>query len=78
MLEPNLEKALSYAVEEARHKGYQFVNLEQVLYTLIREDQDTQEILKACGAQFESLEVELFDHLNENCSRATKTEMADS
>ena len=40
MLEPNLEKSLNVAVEYATEKGHEFVSLEHILLTLIKQNEE--------------------------------------
>lgn len=78
MLDPKLEKALSHAVEEAREQGHQYVSLEQVLLSLIQRDPETQEILRACGADLDKLHKELEEFLVKNCPKVTTEKKTDS
>src|SRR5437762_2308809 len=55
MLDPKLERILNQLLESARLKRYEFISLEHVLLSLTSKDEETQEILEACGTDLKLL-----------------------
>lgn len=64
MLDPRLERSLSYAVEWAREGLYEFVSLEHVLYALGTKDDEARQILTACGIEMKSLTKDLEEFID--------------
>ncbi len=67
MLDPKLERILNQLLESARTKRYEFVSLEHVLLVLTSKDEETQEILEACGADLKQLKSKLEDFVKTHC-----------
>ena len=63
MLSSNLEKYLNIAATFAKEHRHEFVSLEHILLTLVK-DEEVVEILHACGANIASLEKELESFLD--------------
>ncbi len=68
MLDPKLERSFNFAFDLATQHGAEFVSLEHVLLALASHDQEAQEILKACGVDFDSLIQDLEDFIEVNHS----------
>ncbi len=67
MLDPKLERILNQLIESARLKRYEFVSLEHVLLALSTRDEETQEILEACGADLSLLTRKLEEFIKSHC-----------
>lgn len=76
MLDPKLERILNQLLESARLKRYEFISLEQVLLTLVAKDEETQEILEACGADLTKLKSKLEDFVQNHCPTVTEDFLA--
>lgn len=68
MLDPKLERSFNFAFDLAAGHGAEFVSLEHVLLALATHDKEAQEILKACGVDFDSLIQDLEDFIEDNHS----------
>ena len=64
MLDPKLERILNQVLESARSARYEFVSLEHVLLAMSTKDEETIEILEACGANLSELKRKLERHAN--------------
>lgn len=67
MLDPKLERLLNQLLESARLKRFEFVSLEHVLLALTSKDEETQEILEACGADLKELAKKLDEFIQSHC-----------
>lgn len=72
MLDPKLERILNQLLESARLGRYEFISLEHVLLALITKDDETKEILQACGADLKLLKKKLEDFLKEHCPKVSE------
>ena len=72
MLDPKLERILNQLLESARLKRYEFVSLEHVLLALISKDEETKEILEACGADLAALKKKLEGFLKDHCPQVAE------
>jgi ATP-dependent Clp protease ATP-binding subunit ClpA len=68
VLSSNLEKYLNIAATFAKEHRHEFVSLEHILLSLMKDD-EVVEILHACGANIASLEKELESFLDQHCPR---------
>jgi len=64
MLSKELEFTLNLAYKETREKKHEFMTVEHLLLALL-DNPDAALVLRACGADFQSLQSELTDFLNE-------------
>lgn len=71
MLDPKLERILNQVLESARTSKFEFVSLEHVLLALSSKDEETIEILEACGANLMQLRRKLEDFLKDHCPKVT-------
>lgn len=76
MLDPKLERSFNFAFDLATSGGAEFVSLEHVLLALVSHDKEAQEILKACGVDFDSLTQNLEDFIEDNHSGVMSAEEA--
>ena len=67
MLDPKLERILNQLLESERVSRYEFVSLEHVLLALISRDEETKEILEACGTDLKVLSDKLEAFLRDHC-----------
>jgi ATP-dependent Clp protease ATP-binding subunit ClpA len=72
MLDPKLERILNQLLESARAHRYEFISLEHVLLALISKDEETQEILEACGADLKLLKMKLEDFVKAHCPQVSE------
>ncbi|MBX3022024.1 MAG: ATP-dependent Clp protease ATP-binding subunit ClpA [Bdellovibrionales bacterium] len=72
MLDPKLERILNQLLESARQNRYEFVSLEHVLLALASKDEETKEILEACGADLKLLKKKLEDFLKAHCPQVSE------
>ncbi len=72
MLDPKLERILNQLLESARLKRYEFISLEHVLLTLASKDEETQEILEACGTDLKLLATKLEEFIKAHCPLVTE------
>jgi len=63
MLSKDLEITLNLAFKEARNKRHELMSVEHLLLSLI-DNEDAATVLKACGADLESLRRELLEFLD--------------
>ena len=66
MLDPKLERSFNFAFDLATGHGAEFVSLEHVLLALVTHDKEAQEILKACGVDFDVLIQNLEDFIEDH------------
>ncbi len=71
MLDPKLERLLSQLLESARAGRYEYVSLEHVLLALASKDEESMQILVACGANITELCKKLEEFLSLNCPRVS-------
>jgi ATP-dependent Clp protease ATP-binding subunit ClpA len=71
MLDPKLERILNQLLESARAKRYEFISLEHVLLALTSKDEETQEILEACGADLKQLKHKLEEFVKSHCPQVS-------
>ena len=64
MLNKELEEALNNAFKEARAQNHEFMTVEHLLLALL-DNNNAVNVLKACGADIESLRKDLVNFLNE-------------
>jgi ATP-dependent Clp protease ATP-binding subunit ClpA len=67
-LSDELQIALNLALAEASRRRHEFAEVEHVLYALLH-DQETREVLRACGADVAVLKRDLDKHLGERVAR---------
>lgn len=67
MLDPKLERILNQLLESARLERFEFISLEHVLLSLLSKDEETQEILEACGADLKLLAKKLEEFIKSHC-----------
>lgn len=72
MLDPKLERILNQLLESARNKRYEFISLEHVLLALTSKDEETQEILEACGADLKQLKSKLEEFVKAHCPQVSE------
>lgn len=72
MLDPKLERILNQLLESARTKRYEFISLEHVLLALTSKDEETQEILEACGADLKQLKQKLEEFVKSHCPQVSE------
>lgn len=72
MLDPKLERILNQLLESARLKRYEFVSLEHVLLALASKDEETKEILEACGTDLALLKAKLEEFLKTHCPQVSE------
>ena len=72
MLDPKLEKILNQLLESARLKRYEFISLEHVLLALSSKDEETQDILEACGTDLKLLAKKLEEFIKSHCPLVTE------
>jgi ATP-dependent Clp protease ATP-binding subunit ClpA len=65
MISRDLEKAINFAIQEARDRRHEFFTLEHLLFALLHVPQ-TQDILKHCGGNVESIKDDLDKFLDEH------------
>ncbi len=65
MLSPELRKSLDSAIADTRQRRHEFITLEHLLLALL-DDPSTKEVLIGCGANIETLRVELEAFLQDN------------
>ncbi len=68
MLSSNLEKHLNIAAQHAKDQRHEFVSLEHILLALTK-DSEVVTILKACGADIQTLDHDLKGFLEKHCPR---------
>ena len=68
MLSKELEESLNQAFREARERRYEFVTLEHLLLVLL-DNSIARHVLRACGADIESLRFEIEAFLDETVPR---------
>jgi ATP-dependent Clp protease ATP-binding subunit ClpA len=71
MLDPKLERILNQLLESARAKRYEFISLEHILLALTSKDEETQEILEACGADLKQLKHKLEEFVRSHCPQVS-------
>jgi ATP-dependent Clp protease ATP-binding subunit ClpA len=67
MLDPKLERLLNQLLESAKIDRYEFISLEHILLALITKDEETQEILEACGGDLKKLIPKLEEFIKNHC-----------
>ena len=72
MLDPKLERILNQLLESARNNRYEFISLEHILLALISKDEETKEILEACGADLKLLKAKLEEFLKSHCPQVSE------
>lgn len=72
MLDPKLERILNQLLESARTQRYEFISLEHVLLALASKDEETKEILEACGCDLRLLKKKLEEFLKAHCPQVTE------
>tara|TARA_Y100000590_G_scaffold154523_2_gene177612 strand:+ start:3521 stop:5779 length:2259 start_codon:yes stop_codon:yes gene_type:complete len=65
MIESELEKNLNEAFKYAHKKNHEFVTVEHLFLTLLKNN-DALEVLTYCGANIDSLQGDLENHIKEN------------
>ncbi|MDA0669894.1 MAG: ATP-dependent Clp protease ATP-binding subunit ClpA [Proteobacteria bacterium] len=65
MISQELEVSLHMAFMDARQKRHELITVEHLLMAMI-DNPSAQEVLKACGANFESLKKDLISHIEEH------------
>lgn len=65
MISQELEVSLHMAFMNARQKRHELITVEHLLMAMI-DNPSAQEVLKACGANFESLKKDLISHIEEH------------
>lgn len=65
MISQELEVSLHMAFMDARQKRHELITVEHLLMAMI-DIPSAQEVLKACGANFESLKKDLISHIEEH------------
>lgn len=76
MLDPKLERILNQLLESARNNRYEFISLEHVLLALTSKDEETQEILEACGADLKLLKKKLEEFVQNHCPQVSEEFLA--
>ncbi len=74
-LTPQLEKGLNEAIRIAIEKHNEYVSLEHVLYALLKDD-ETIEILEACGGNPGALSKDLGSYIDSQCPKVSSDEIA--
>jgi len=72
MLDPKLERILNQLLESARSLRYEFISLEHVLLALVTKDDETQEILEACGTDLKLLKNKLEEFVKSHCPQVSE------
>jgi ATP-dependent Clp protease ATP-binding subunit ClpA len=75
MLDPKLERILNQLLESAKLNRYEFVSLEHVLQALVSKDEETQEILEACGTDLKLLSDKLDEFIKSHCPLVSKDQI---
>jgi ATP-dependent Clp protease ATP-binding subunit ClpA len=65
MISQELEVSLHMAFMDARQKRHELITVEHLLMAMM-DNPSAQEVLKACGANFESLKNDLHSHIEEH------------
>ena len=65
MLDKELERTLNNLFAEAREQRYEFMTIEHLLFALLNND-SASTVLKACGANLNSLHGDLIKFIEEN------------
>jgi len=65
MISQELEVSLHMAFMDARQKRHELITVEHLLMAMM-DNPSAQEVLKACGANFESLKKDLHSHIEEH------------
>jgi ATP-dependent Clp protease ATP-binding subunit ClpA len=65
MISQELEVSLHMAFMDARQKRHELITVEHLLVAML-DNPSAQEVLKACGANFESLKKDLLNHIEEH------------
>jgi len=65
MISQELEVSLHMAFMDARQKRHELITVEHLLVAML-DNPSAQEVLKACGANFDSLKKNLLDHIEEH------------
>ncbi|QEY24304.1 ATP-dependent Clp protease ATP-binding subunit ClpA [Neisseria animalis] len=66
MISAGLERILQLLYSEARSRSYEFIGIEQLLQTLIEEDEAVARVLRQCDADLEKLSSQLIESVAEN------------
>ena len=72
MLDPKLERILNQLLESAKSMRYEFISLEHVLLALVTKDDETQEILEACGTELKLLRTKLEEFVKSHCPQVSE------
>ncbi len=72
MLDPKLERILNQLLESAKTMRYEFISLEHVLLALVTKDDETQEILEACGTELKLLQSKLEEFVKSHCPQVSE------
>jgi ATP-dependent Clp protease ATP-binding subunit ClpA len=65
MISQELEVSLHMAFMDARQKRHELITVEHLLVAML-DNPSAQEVLKACGANFDSLKKDLLNHIEEH------------
>ena len=65
MISQELEVSLHMAFMDARQKRHELITVEHLLLAML-DNPSAQEVLKACGANFDSLKKDLLNHIEEH------------
>jgi len=65
MISQELEVSLHMAFMDARQKRHELITVEHLLVAML-DNPSAQEVLKACGANFDSLKKDLLSHIEEH------------
>ena len=65
MISQELEVSLHMAFMDARQKRHELITVEHLLVSML-DNPSAQEVLKACGAKFDSLKRDLLNHIEEH------------
>ncbi len=64
MLSKELESSLNYAFKQARERNHEFMTVEHLLLALL-DNASAADVLRACGANLDSLRKDLYEFLDE-------------
>jgi len=65
MISQELEVSLHMAFMDARQKRHELITVEHLLVAML-DNPSAQEVLKACGANFDTLKKDLLNHIEEH------------
>ncbi|MCF7521636.1 ATP-dependent Clp protease ATP-binding subunit ClpA [Neisseria sp. ZJ106] len=78
MISPELERILQQLYSDARRRRYELIGLEQLLHTLMTQDEHVAVVLKQCGADLARLEQQLDTSMEENTPKIPEGREDDS